>query len=176
VRLDSVRLADEREMDPRTPRVWRPGRWRFDAPDGQYPVSYAGSTFEVTVAEKFQDTRLIQEKHRRQRVWQITSDRPLRLVPLDVSQAQAQLGTDARIWSEVNYPTTQAWALALYRWYQDADGIRYTPRHVQEETSFALFLDRCANALSPTDLRRLDDDRAALLRVAVPRQIVVDFS
>jgi hypothetical protein len=173
--IDSLRVSSEKEADPRAPMVWNPGRWRFDAPAAEYPITYAGTTFEVCVAEKFQDTRLIEAAHASQRVWQVTSSRLLRLIPLDESLVQAQLGTDARIWTEVSYPVTQQWALALRSWFPDADGIRYTPRHVQEETSFALYLDRSAGALSCIELRRLGDDRRALLRVAVPRRIVVDF-
>jgi RES domain len=173
--IDSVRVSSEKEADPRAPKVWDPGRWRFDAPAAEYPVTYTGATFEVCVAEKFQDTRLIEAGHASQRVWQVTSSRPLRLIPVDQSLVQAQLGTDARIWTEVHYRVTQQWGLALHSWYPDADGIRYTPRHTQEQTSFALYLDRCASTLSCTELRRLGDDRHALLRVAVPRRIVVDF-
>jgi hypothetical protein len=79
----------------------------------------------------------------------LTCGEPLRLIPLEDGQFLKALHPqlDGRISTDVEYGTTRQWALALYGWYPDAQGIRYTARHATPHPNYCLFLDRCPNAL-----------------------------
>lgn len=45
------------------------------------------------------------------------------------------------------YPVTQRWALALYRWFPEADSIRYLSHHAGQHRNYCLFLECCAQKL-----------------------------
>lgn len=47
------------EDDPRQPRRYPSGRYRFDAPRGEYPVTYGNRDQLATFREVYGDTRLI---------------------------------------------------------------------------------------------------------------------
>ena len=169
------RIAVSREDDPRV--AWRrdPGRYRFDAPHDEYPVTYAATTFAACLAEKFQDVGIVDERHSNQHVFELTCQ-PLQVVALDDPTTLAYLGLDDRISSELAYPTTRAWSLALHKWYPAADAIRYPARHRRIDQSYAFFLDRSAPKLTPRMESDLGDDMLRLLSAASAHNITVLFS
>jgi RES domain len=153
-----------------------PGRYRFDAPAGEYPVTYTAATFEACVAEKFQARRAVEHRHLTQHVSLVSSRRDLHLVPFHDSVTLAQFGLDARIWTTIDYPSSQRWSLHLHAWFPTADGIYYRPRHAHEQLACCLFLDRCSSHLDVRSNGVLGADRDRLLTAAVPRGIHVEFS
>ncbi len=89
----------------------------------------------------------------------LTATGPLRLVQLDDGRLLKALhpGLDGRISTDVEYPTTQRWSLALHEWYPDAHGVRYTARHATPHLNYCLFLDRCAGLLDLHTEGKLED-------------------
>jgi len=175
VRLDRhVRIHAEPDLLAKPAKS--PGQYRFDAPSGEYPVTYTAASFEACVAEKFQDRRVIEYRHLTQSVSLVSSHRDLRLVPLHDSVALALFGLDARIWTTVDYPTSRQWSLHLHTWYPAADGIYYRPRHAHEQLACCLFLDRCRAELEVHPDGELGTDRDRLLTATVPRSIHVELS
>lgn len=153
-----------------------PGRYRFDSPAGEFPVTYTAESFEACVAEKFQDRRVVEHRHLTQRVSVISSRRGLRLVPFHDSVALARFGLDARVWTTIDYTTSQQWSLQLHAWYPAADGIYYRPHHAHERLACCLFLDRCRADLEVRADGELGSNRDRLLTAAVPRSIHVEFN
>jgi hypothetical protein len=178
--LLGVRLDDDvrihAEPDLLSKPATSPGRYRFDAPAGEYPVTYTAATFDACVAEKFQDRRVVEHRHLTQHVSLVSSRRNLHLVPLHESVTLALFGLDARIWTTVDYPTSQQWSLHLHAWFPTADGIYYRPRHAHEQLACCLFLDRCRSHLDVRSDGELGTDRDRLLTAAVQRGIHVEFS
>lgn len=135
------------EADIRSPKRRNPGVYRFDAPKGEYSVTYASTAREGCIAECYGKTKRIASKQADRRLTMLTTDRPLRIVALDLAKVQKALGLDARIATAEQYATTQRWS----RWLHDntdADAIRYVSRQDDEKQNFCLFLDRCADALT----------------------------
>jgi hypothetical protein len=139
-----------REPDPLKPALHPQGRFRFDAPAGEYPVTYANADQHGCFAEVYGDRQSIPPRDATRTVSQITASEPLRLIPLDDGQFLKALHPqlDGRISTDVEYATTRQWALALHGWYPDAHGIRYTARHATPHHNYCLFLDRCAPLLT----------------------------
>jgi hypothetical protein len=175
VRLDG-HLRIHADPDLLSKPANRPGRHRFDAPAGEYPVTYTAATFDACVAEKFQDRRVVEHRRLTEHVSVVSSLRDLRLVPLHDSVMLAQFGLDARIWTAIDYPTSQQWSRQLHGWFPTADGIYYRPRHAHEQLACCLFLDRCRSHLDVRPDGDLGTDRDRLLRAAVPRGIHVEYT
>jgi hypothetical protein len=174
VRLDDhVRIHAEPDLLSKPAN--RPGRYRFDAPAGEYPVTYTAASFDACVAEKFQDRRVVEQRRLTEQVSLVSSLRDLRLVPFHDSVMLARLGLDARIWTTIDYPASQRWSLRLHAWFPTADGIYYRPRHAHEQLACCLFLDRCRSHLDVRPDGELGADRDRLLTAAVPRGIHVEF-
>lgn len=133
------------EDDPRQPRHYPSGRYRFDAPHGEYPVTYGNRDQLATFREVYGDTRLIGPEQASRLLSHLAALRPLRLIPLDDARFLDVLEPrlDARLTTAIQYETTQRWSLALHSWYPDAEGLRYPSRHdVAEGRNYGLFLDR----------------------------------
>ncbi len=135
------------EEDPLSPRRHPSGRYRFDAPSGEYLVSYGNRDRLGAFAEVYGYTRRIDSSQAGRRLSLIVAQRPVRLIPFDDVPTQKRLSLDGRINSSRQYPITQKWSLALHTWLPEADGIRYLSRHAGEEHNYCLFLDRCAGDL-----------------------------
>lgn len=77
-----------------------------------------------------------------------------------------------------DYATCQAWALALWRWFPDAAGLRYRARKAGADVAnVALWLDRCLDRLRvpPEDARRLDEWEALVLAAGDLYRLTVTF-
>ena len=135
------------EQDPLEARRCPTGRHRFDAPTGEYAALYCNADRLAVFAEVYGDVRLLEEDQRERRLSHFSSKGSLRLVPLDDPGTQKRLGLDGRIGMSKQYPVTQRWALALHRWFPEADGIRYLSRHAGENRNYCLFSERCAEKL-----------------------------
>jgi hypothetical protein len=138
------------ELDPSHPTPKNPGRWRFDAPAGQYPVTYASVRRDHVFVEVYGDTedqRIIAPNQAERRISVATFSRKLRVIDLGDAETLARLGIDSRLCTTLDYTRTQLWAEKMRQWRTDADGIRYTGRKAGRADNLCLFLDRCANAL-----------------------------
>ncbi len=135
------------EQDPLETRRYPTGRYRFDAPSGEYAALYCNVDRLAAFAEVYGDVRLLEEDQRKRRFSHIYSEERLRLVPLDDPGVQKRLDLDGRIGMSKQYPVTQRWSLALHRWFPEADGIRYLSRHAGENRNYCLFPERCAERL-----------------------------
>lgn len=158
-----IQRAGRSPLDPR-PRA--AGRFRFDAPRGEYPVTYVNLERLAAFAEVFGDAREIPPSAADRRLFDLRSGRPLRLVTLDDASTQKAFGLDLNVCASIDYEKTRAWSLALYGWYREADGIRYLGRHAVRSLNVCLFLDRCRDALTVSDEGRLADLRVEGLRAA----------
>ena len=163
MRLEGFRL--DRRPDPLRVTAPVPGRFRFDAPDGAYPVSYVSTGEIACFAEVFGDRKLIDDRDGERRLWRLRASRRLRLLPLDDGATLMQLGLDARICVVRPYELPQAWSAAIHAWYPRLDGLRYVSRHEPAARNICLFLDRCRGALDVEDLGRIGDDLDRLERV-----------
>ena len=74
-RLDGFRL--EWRADPLGVTAPSPGRFRFDAPYGSFPVTYTCSDELGCFAEVFGDTKLIEGRDGERRVLRLRSQRRL---------------------------------------------------------------------------------------------------
>jgi len=135
------------ERDPLAARRYPAGRYRFDAPSGEYATLYCNADRLAVFAEVYGDVRVMEASQQKRRLSHIVSRESLRLVPLEDPGVQKRLGLDGRIGMSKQYPTTQAWALALHGWFPEADGIRYLSRHAGENRNYCLFPERCAGKL-----------------------------
>lgn len=147
-------------------RRYPTGRYRFDAPFGEYATLYCNAGRLAVFAEVYGDVRVIEAGEKERRLSHIVSEENLRLVPLDDPGVQKRLGLDGRIGMSKQYPVTQHWALSLYRWFPDADGIRYLSRHAGENRNYCLFLDRCAEKLRVEELGKMSALRETVLLAA----------
>lgn len=137
----------------------RDARYRFDAPDGSFGVVYAAFDLETAFVEtlvrdkpgsptgpaiildysELADRRVVMlDTH--------SAARPLRLVKL-YEDGLAAVGTDNRISSDDDYPTTRHWAKALHDHPQAPDGLIYLSRYLGNRRSVVLF-DRCSSELT----------------------------
>lgn len=154
------------EGDPLEAGFHSSGKFRFDAPGGVYRVIYASGDQLAAFAEVYGDARIIEDAQKDREISHITSGRGLSLVALDDPGTQKLLGLDGRIGMSRQYPTTQRWSLALYRWLPEAQGIRYLSRHAGEDRNYCLFLDRCAGELASDRLGMIGGLRDLVLRAA----------
>ena len=133
------------------------GRFRFDAPAGQYPVTYVNLDRQACYAEVFGDILEIPPWAGSRRLSQIRWTRPLHLLALDRAEVLNAFGLDLNVCSSLDYARTRAWSRAWHEWYPQADGIRYLGRHAVEQRNVCLYLDRCGGDLE-ADLEGLLQD------------------
>jgi hypothetical protein len=100
------------------------------------------------------------------RLSRILSREKLLLIPLDEPTTQKRLGLDGRIGMSRQYPTTQRWALSLFRWFPEAHGLRYLSRHTGEHRNYCVFVDRCAGKLSSEEYGTISSLRDLVLLAA----------
>ncbi len=140
---------------------------RFDPPQGEYGVLYAGQDEACAFVEVFGDpldVRLLVLRTLRQYcLAAVHVARPLRLVDL-TGPGLRRLGADARLIGGTDYHYSQQWALALWRHPDGPDGLLYRPRHDPSRRAVAIF-DRASTAIRTKPLRRLTDDTKALGRL-----------
>lgn len=135
----------------------KPGVSRFDAPAGQYAVTYVNEDRMAPFAEVYGDPRVLTKSEAARRWSRIAATRPLRILQLDSEGVAAAFGLDLRIATEIDGERTQAWSLAWHSWYADEgiDGIRYLGRKAMKHLNYALFLDGCGADLTLTNEGRL---------------------
>lgn len=141
----------------------RSGASRFDAPDGEYGVLYAGEDEHCAFIETFGQAtgeNLIEERELAARSLTRLHVVGARLVDL-TGEGLARLGADNRL-CDGDHATAQAWSRALHRHPARPDGIRFRARHDPERVSVALF-DRAAAKVRPWKTERLDLERVAPL-------------
>lgn len=155
-----------REEDPLEVRRYPTGRYRFDAPSGEYAALYCNADRLAVFAEVYGDVLVIEASEKPRRLSRIFSQVDLLLVPLDDPSVQKRLGLDGRIGMSKQYPVTQCWALSLYRRFPDADGIRYLSRHAGENRNYCLFPERCAGKLQLEELGEIFTLRETVLLAA----------
>lgn len=163
------------EKNPNKPAVHNPGRWRFDAPAGEFPVSYANEERHHVFVEVYGDTddrRIIAPDQANRRISVAKLTRTLRVVDLGDARALSRLGVDARICTTIDYPRTQAWCVKIRELCPDADGIRYPGRKAGRADNRALFLDKCADALDWTEVGTIATERDLVLRACEMFEIV----
>lgn len=134
------------ERDLRAPKQYPSGKYRFDAPAGEYLVTYTSSSRGGKIAEVYGELRRIKGEEAARQLSMVTATRPLQLITLDDATTQKRLRLDGRIGDAKQYATTQRWSRFLHD-RKDADGIRYRSRHAGAYVNVCLFLDRCADAL-----------------------------
>ncbi len=163
------------EDDPRRPRHYPTGKYRFDAPAGEYPVSYGNQDCLGAFAEVYGDTGAIEAAQASRKLSTLTASRPFQFVPLDDPVTLKRLGLDARISVAKQYRRTQQWSLALHGWFPDTDGIRYLSRHAGNQLNYCLFLDRCGADLHLQTLGELQDLRRIVLFAADTYGLVINL-
>jgi hypothetical protein len=158
--IDAWRL--QRGGHPLDAKSYPKGKYRFDAPGGEYPAPLYANTLRLgCFAEVFGDAGVIEAAEiRRRSLFRLRSTRALQLLRLQNGGVQKAFRLDSRICDTKVYALSQAWGLAFHEWYPDADGIRYISRHASPGLNVCLFLDRCVGAITAenvgplTDLRR----------------------
>jgi len=165
-----------REEDPLEARRYPAGRYRFDAPSGEYASLYCNADRLAVFAEVYGDVRVIETSEKHRRLSRIFSQGSLRLVPLDDPRAQKRLGLDGRIGMSKQYAVTQRWALSLFDWFPEADGIRYLSRHAGENRNYCLFVERCADKLRIEEHGEISTLRETVLLAADRYHLEVHWS
>ena len=136
----------------------RAGRYRFDAPAGQYGVLYCGDDPYCAFIETFgHDTgiNVVSLGDLRARTLaRIELRRPLSLVDL-TGAGLARIGADNQL-CDGDYTVAQQWALALHDHPDQPDGINFRSRHDPSHLCTAVF-DRAKDALTATTLGSLAD-------------------
>lgn len=154
------------EADPLHPPMYTKGRYRFDAPAGEFPVLYANSDRLACFAEAYGDTGTIESIQGSRFLSLVSALRPLRLVALDDATTRRRCGLDGRICTAKQYGVTQRWSKSFHVWFPEADGLRYSSRHAGERHNYALFLDRCASDLAVYPQGQLQDLHRVVLFAA----------
>jgi RES domain len=154
------------EIDPRVPRHHSSGRFRFDAPQGEFAVTYLSADEYGCFGETYGDRQAIPPRDSERLLSRLTTTGPLRLIHLDDGELLKALHPhlDGRISSDIHYTITQAWSLALHEWYPEAHGIRYIARHATPHLNYCLFLERCSGLLELGTEGRLADLRELVIR------------
>jgi hypothetical protein len=163
------------EAGPLLKKGANPGIYRFDAPAGQYPVTYANQDRLGVFGERFGDTGWIKNADRGIRLSRLTPRRPLRLLPLDLAPTQRAFGIDARVCVSRRYDATQRWGFAFHQWYPEADGIRYTARLAGPHLNLCLFLDRCAGDLEVLTIGALASLPMDVLRAGADYDLAIEW-
>lgn len=135
------------EDDPTVERRYPHGKYRFDAPSGEFGVTYVGHNKLAVYNEVWGDDRAIPKNaadRKRSRMW---STRPLKLLDLTDSSVLSAFGLDQRVCSEKPYETTQLWSHAWHHWYDDLDGLQFVARKSSPYLTTCLYLDRCSDGI-----------------------------
>lgn len=136
----------------------RTGRYRFDAPAGEFGVLYAGKDEHCAFVETFGhslDIRVVtMDELRRCERSRLTVNRPLRLVGL-TGAGLARLGADNRLCTG-DYLLAQRWACALWRHAEAPDGLYYRSRLDPARQCGAIF-DRAEAVFTASSLGTLTD-------------------
>ena len=167
-----------KEADPNRPRRYPRGRWRFDAPNGEYLVTYGNVSKHHAFAEVFGDVdgpQIIEGASGR-RLSCATFKRPLQIVDLGDARVLRALRLDLRVSTTIDYARTMRWSERLHAWLPDADGIRYLGRKGGREDNYCLFLDRCADALEWTFHGDLAANEELVLEVGEMFELAFDFT
>jgi RES domain-containing protein len=156
------------EDDPRDPERYARGKFRFDAPAGEFRVTYGNEDEYACFGEVYGDQQSIAPKDRDRKLSVIVPRRPLQLVALDDGTVLKALDPklDGRISTDLDYARTREWSLALHGWYAAADGLRYTGRHAVTRLNYCLYIDRCGDALDVDSKGSLVDLRDLVMRAA----------
>lgn len=147
------------EDDPTNEVIHPTGRYRFDAPSGEYGVTYVNEDRMAPFAEAY--VRTLPRKEAERRWSRISSVRDLRVLQLDAEGVAAAFGLDLRLSTELDYTRTQAWSLAWHTWYPQLDAIRFLGRKAMTHLNYCLYLDRCGPDLTYVTEGRLVDLRDA---------------
>jgi hypothetical protein len=154
-------------------------RFRFDAPNGEYPVLYGCASPLGAFAETYGDrARRLGANEGDRHLVRLVPHAPIPLVDLTDVRLVASLGLDERISVGDDYAACQAWALALWRELQAIHGIRFRARKAGAMVAnVALFLDRCGEYLTAplNDAHRLKDLEPVVLQAADIYNLVVKF-
>jgi hypothetical protein len=160
------------EPDPTVERRYPLGRYRFDAPTGEFGVTYINRDRLATFAETYAEgSRVLAKSEAGRRRSRLSSTRPLRLLRMDEMAVAAAFGLDNRISTEKPYDRTQAWGAAWHAWYPELDGIVFLGRKSAPHRNLCLYLDRCADALSFTTDGTLAELREDGLRACLKYRI-----
>lgn len=152
-----VAFRIHRELRAKTPRRYPKGKFRFDAPAGEYKVTYVSLNRYACFAEVFGHARLIPPDAAGRYLSQLLTSRPMRVLDLTDETVWTAFGLDGNINTHPDYSLTQPWSLAWHEWYSDIDGIRYPGRHAGSKINCCLFLDRCLDAIRFQRVGRLGD-------------------
>jgi hypothetical protein len=166
------------EDNPNDPPRYPSGRWRFDAPDGSYPVTYANLSKLHIFVEVYGDTddaQVIEDQADRQLSY-ATLNRDIDVIDLGDSATLRALNLDLRIATTCAYDRTMLWGQRLRTWLPDAEGIRYLGRKGGREENFCLFLDKCADALEWTCCGTLAENEHLVLRAGDAFNMTFDFT
>jgi hypothetical protein len=143
----------------------RTGDARFDAPNAEYGVLYAGEDAHCAFIETFgQSTGIntVSSAALAQRsLARITPRRTLRLVDL-TGPGLARLGADERLCSG-EHRIAQRWAMALWSHPEALDGLVFRARHDPSRRAFAIFDRAQAELVSVSLGSLLDPPNHALL-------------
>jgi len=141
--------------------------YRFDAPDGEYGVLYAGADPHVAFIESFQIAGIhpvvTESKLKERSLSRIRIRGPVRLVNLAESGALTRIGADARIFT-ASHTVSQRWSRAIQTHPEGPDGILYRPRHDPARLA-AAFFDRIAQQVTTETLGTWLDQRIVLADV-----------
>jgi hypothetical protein len=104
------------EPDPRTPRHHSSGRFRFDAPAGEFPVTYGNEHQYGCFGEVYGDRLSIPPGDSERLLSCLQATTPLCLIDLSDGELLKALHPqlDGRISSAIHYTVTEAWSVALH--------------------------------------------------------------
>ena len=141
---------------------------RFDAPEGEFGVLYAGMDAHCAFIETFGHStgiRVVTAAELDVRELSLLrASRSLRLVDLR-AEGLARMGADAELTSGPDYPLAQRWSRALHDHPAQPDGLIYLARHDPSRSSVALFervaplltSERLGAPTGPSQTKRLGD-------------------
>lgn len=148
---------------------------RFNAPNGEFGILYAGADEYCAFVETFGDiagsmtstlgTAGVTETEIATRcLCAIQANRALRLVDL-TGPGLAQVRADSRL-CDGDWHLSQQWSLAFWSHPQRPDGLFYRARHDPERKSVALY-DRVRDVLAPSHdpAQNILDDRSRLAAI-----------
>lgn len=167
------------EEDIAKPPRHATGIHRFDAPAGEYAVTYLNVDVSAAFAEVYGDLREIAPNQADRRISTVRATAPLRVVDLDNPETLAALDLDLKISASKEYSRTMLWSRAFHEWYPEAHGIRYIGRHAAHHLNYCLFLDRCGDKISSRLEGKMSGLRSVVLEAAdtyhlVPRLFQLD--
>ena len=151
-------------------------RFRFDAPDASYAVTYACADLLGAFAETYRERgRRLGDEDGARYLIRLTPRRPLPVVDLRSEHLRVALHLDERISVGEDYQACQAWAQTFFR-RLPAFGICYRSRMADAlVTNVALFTERCQHDLAVVALGRLRQLESVVLAAADRYNLTVHF-